>query len=69
MVSFEWLAGLALGVAGWSTRLETRINGLQVTIAERKESDSERHAEVLRRLGRIEAKIDANGNGNNHVSR
>lgn len=69
MVSIEWLVGLALGAAGWSTRLETRINGLQITVAERKASDSERHEEVLRRLSRIEAKIDANGNGNNHAGR
>ncbi len=61
MVSFEWVVGLAAGVIGWGTRLESRVNGLSLVISERKDADNERHDEVMRRLDRIERKIDENG--------
>ena len=63
MVSFEWLAGLAVGVIGWGTRLESRVNGLSLVMTERRDSDNERHEELMRRLDRIERKIDASNGG------
>lgn len=69
MIDPQWVAiiGGALvggvGIVTWGARLEGRIGSHDQLFTEREKWAEDRHNEVVRRLDRIERKIDANGNG------
>ena len=61
LLPYLGIIGAYTSIVVWGVRLEGRINGHDVKFAEREKSADDRHVDLIRRLERIERKID-NGN-------